>query len=159
MYCHPERSEGPIYSLARRSLIFLIVAVLSLTPFAVGGEGLKLKITSIEEISHDSDKDECGVVGLPCHTREEYKVMAHNDRADFVLSCKTDYVSYFKSAKEVAYVPPDKPMKVCMVFFHVGDTVSFREERGGWVPDDRVKDDAIQPFTITSEKAIGARAK
>lgn len=131
----------------------LLVAIL-LTAFRLPAEAqiLKLQIAGIEEIPHDNDKDECSVKDLPCHTRQEYRVTARNKAADFVLSCKTDYGWYFKSSNEVSYVPLDKPMKACMVFFHVGDTVIFTEAHGGWIPDDGVKDDAMQPFTIRSEK-------
>jgi hypothetical protein len=134
----------------RQGFIFVLFLV---TASAFGADTLKLKITGIEKVAHDNDKDECGVIGLPCHTRDEYKVTARNKTADFVLSCKTDYVSYFKSPNVISYIPVDKPMKVCMVFFHAGDLVTFMEVRAdSWIPDDGVKDDAMQPFTITSEK-------
>lgn len=135
--------------------IFLVV----LTQPMVGAETLKLKITGIEEISHVNDKDECGVADLPCHTREEYKVTAHNTTIDFVLSCETDYLSYLNSKTEISYIPADKPMKVCILSFHAGDTITFRSVRGGWIPDDGVKDDAMQVFTVTSEKEFTAKSK
>jgi len=137
----------------------LVTLLLILAPSLFAVEALKLKITGIEQIPHDNDRDECGTAELPCHTREEYKVTAQNETADFVLSCKTDYLSYFKTKTEVSYLPLDKPMKVCMVFFHVGGTVTFRAQRGGWVPDNGVKDDAMQVFTIQSEKQISQQAK
>ncbi|MGA2003974.1 MAG: hypothetical protein ABSG70_11360 [Terriglobales bacterium] len=140
-----------------KPVIAITLLGLTLSVSALGTQTLRLKVTDIEEIPHDKDRDECGVADLPCHTREEYKVSAHNKTTNFVFACKTDYLSYFKSPTEMSYLPLDKPMKVCMVFFHVGDTVTFTAVRGGWAPDDGVKDDAVQPFTIKSESEFSHR--
>ncbi len=130
----------------------LVMVVCSITAEA---QGLKVQITGIEEISHENDKDECSAAPtFPCHARTEYTVTAQNENADFVFSCKTDYLWYFKSPKEVSYLPFDQPAKVCVVLFHVADRVSFRDD-GGWILADGIRTEVVhsQPFTIQREKA------